>query len=963
MKVLMSRRKCWVVLLVLSCWLIIMGYAEGQTQPAKQPVKISNIGLGEWIAIFGVLVGLAGLIFGIYHYLRRKKEIRDQIRLEHDEKKKIKKEEQKKQALTFEKQYRDALRKELGSLRMIGPEFESLPVTLEQSFVSLRLSQTWRSEERFENLEREMPLPDSHRGEEDHLSPGQIMAHAFPQFQLLLVVGDPGSGKTTLLKFYAMTCLDNQQQNLGFAGENILPLYFPLRELNFLNGSPLPLQDNLEAWAKKRYLDIPAQEFLNWLKNSKSLVLLDGLDEISNLEKRQQVCQWIENALVGLKKACVVMTTRPTGYRKIEGVELGCDHLRADILDFSAQQQEHFLFKWFRAVFLNELPNNALKKEKDRKEKEAHDRAQAIIDFLNREENKSVRELARVPMLLQIMAFIWKDRDYLPGSRAALYDISLNYLLEYRDQRRNLKPVLPAEKARIVLSRLALWMQEKLRSDNAAKTDIHEFIRPILKTMEKPPDAGDFCQNLRDRAGLVADYGRDRYIFRHKSFMEFLAALQLVIECRENQERINIFVDSFNDDWWEEPLRFFISKSDEGIFDRFMRCLFQTGVSRQLDANKQTLLQQLVREAPQKKVDALVESLNSGTLNDNQKRYVMDCLKIIGTEDAVNAIETFIETSIEDEANLEHARDIVAELTVPGAGIVEEAAGRDILTAMPGTFRNPFEDNVEYIKIPGGTFNFSVTGEMETVPGLYFCKYPVTNKRYRRFISYLAGKQSELLQELPLKLYGEKLLIYFESLKDYKEYLEKDPGKWQVMLRSSLDDDKRFNGDDQPVVGVNWFAARAYCFWLSCLEIIINRGVKIEDVNQVADIYRLPTEKEWEWAAGGEPDGSIREYPWPTEKGQPNNKLANYGENVGATTPVGRYPEGATPQGLMDMAGNVWEWMETFYSEEPGRRALRGGSWDFVHRFLRCSARYHVRPYDWFDYVGFRVVRRLLPQS
>lgn len=963
MRALTSRGNGWAILLVLSCLLIIMGHIEGQTQPGKQPARTNDIGLSEWIAIFGLLVGLAGLVFGIYHYLRRKKEIRDQIHLEHDEKKKIEEAEKIEQTQTFEEQYREALRKELGSIRMVGPEFESQPVTLEETFVSLRLSQSWRCEEQFENLDREIPLPGSHRGEEDHLSPGQVMTHAFPQFQLLLVVGDPGSGKTTLLKFYAMTCLDNQQQNLGFEEENIMPLFFPLRELKFTNGSPLPLQDNLEAWAKKRYLDIPAQEFLNWLKNNKTLVLLDGLDEISNLEKRQQVCQWIENALVGLKKACVVLTTRPTGYRKMDGLELECDHLRADILDFSARQQERFLFKWFRAVFLNELPANALKKEKDRKEKEARDRAQAIIDFLDRKENKSVLELARIPMLLQIMAFIWKDRDYLPGSRAALYDISLNYLLEYRDRRRNLKPVLPAEKARIVLSRLALFMQEKLRSDNAAKTDIHEYIRPILKTMEKPPEAGDFCQNLRDRAGLIADYGRDRYIFRHKSFMEFLAALQLLIECREDQKRINIFVDSFNDDWWEEPLRFFISKSDDGIFDRFMRCLFQSEVSRQLDANKQTLLQHLVREAPQKKINALVDSLNSETLNDNQRRCVMDCLKTIGSEDAVKAVEAFIEKSSEDETNLEHARDIVAELTVPEAVIVEEAAGKDILTIMPGTFRNPFEDNVEYIKIPGGNFNFSVTGKMEMIPDLYFCKYTVTNKRYRRFISFLTGKERELLQELPLELYGEKLLKYAESIEEYMEYLGKDPGEWHDKLRSKYDDDKRFNGDDQPVVGVNWYAARAYCFWLSCLETVINRGRKIEDVNQVAGIYRLPTEKEWEWAAGGESDGSVRQYPWSKNKGEPDSNLANYEGNVGTTTPVGRYPEGATPQGLMDMAGNVFEWMDNIYEEESGWRALRGGSWDFYRRNLRCSARNNDHPSSRNDLVGFRVVRHLLPQS
>jgi len=71
----------------------------------------------------------------------------------------------------------------------------------------------------------------------------------------------------------------------------------------------------------------------------------------------------------------------------------------------------------------------------------------------------------------------------------------------------------------------------------------------------------------------------------------------------------------------------------------------------------------------------------------------------------------------------------------------------------------------------------------------------------------------------------------------------------------------------------------------------------------------------------GEPNGTIRKYPWPKDKGEPNQNLANYGKNVGATTPVDRYPEGATPLGLMDMAGNVWEWMDSYYDKMKfGRR-------------------------------------------
>jgi formylglycine-generating enzyme required for sulfatase activity len=59
-----------------------------------------------------------------------------------------------------------------------------------------------------------------------------------------------------------------------------------------------------------------------------------------------------------------------------------------------------------------------------------------------------------------------------------------------------------------------------------------------------------------------------------------------------------------------------------------------------------------------------------------------------------------------------------------------------------------------------------------------------------------------------------------------------------------------------------------------------------------------------------------RPYPWPTDKGEPSPNLANFGQNVGATTSVGQYPEGTAPEGLIDMAGNAWEWMENYYDED-----------------------------------------------
>ena len=115
--------------------------------------------------------------------------------------------------------------------------------------------------------------------------------------------------------------------------------------------------------------------------------------------------------------------------------------------------------------------------------------------------------------------------------------------------------------------------------------------------------------------------------------------------------------------------------------------------------------------------------------------------------------------------------------------------------------------------------------------------------------------------------------------------------------------------------------------------------------------FRLPTEEEWEWAASG----GTREYPWGDD--EPNDMHANFGEKVGHTTPVGAYPTGATLEGLMDMAGNVWEWMENRYNDDEAWRAIRGGSWYYLTDVLPCANRLWYDPVNRDDNVGFRVAR------
>ncbi len=154
-------------------------------------------------------------------------------------------------------------------------------------------------------------------------------------------------------------------------------------------------------------------------------------------------------------------------------------------------------------------------------------------------------------------------------------------------------------------------------------------------------------------------------------------------------------------------------------------------------------------------------------------------------------------------------------------------------------------------------------------------KYPVTVREYARFVE--AGG------------YRDQRWWKAGGFGD-----ETQPTAWEEQIEHS----------NRPVTRVSWYEASAYAAWAGA---------------------RLMSEAEWEWAARGEQG---REYPWGNEP--PDATRANYGETgPRQATPVGLYPCGSTPEpeGVQDMAGNVWEWTESWYDERKQDKVLRGGSW------------------------------------
>lgn len=802
--------------------------------------------------------------------------------------------------------YQSTLKQQLGNIALTGsPAFGYIPLKLAETFVSLSLSATSRCEVRKSTDGETLDEAEYQRSS----TPEKVMSFVFQHHPLLLVIGDPGSGKTTLLKYYALSCLDNERQKeFGFS-EPVTVFFLPLRELKKdEHGAYLSLPTNLALWSEKQFLTIEESYFSVWLDQPSILILLDGLDEISDVHDRIAVCKWIDRTVGRFTQARFVMTSRSMGYRKGDGIEIESSHLRADIMDFSKEQQSEFLHRWFRAAFLGELPPASIDQSEWRswQEQKATRKADAILAFLGQEKNRSLRSLAGVPLLLQIMAMLWKDRQYLPGSRLELYDAALNYMLDFRDRRRGIDPLLAAKDARRVLSPVSLWMQDGLKTDEVDRADMQQQMQVQLDTLFNSISVQNFCRNLVDRAGVLVEYGDREYVFRHKSFREYLAGVQLVKNIHKPGS-LDKLVSHFGDDWWSEVFRFFIGHvEDAELFDSFMQKLFDSPVTEELTQKQQDLLIALVEEAPQRKIDALCKKLHDSATTLNRQRYLLECLKTIGNPEALEIVKKFIKQGLPNN-------------------LLSDKLG------------------AQYVLINGGTFPCSLTIKREEVPDIFMAKYTVTNRHFRRFISYLESKDPEFAAILPVATFEEKLRTVAKEVKKFSEYLQKCTSLCTAFCCDIDSTDEQFNKDDQPVVRVNWFAAQAYCLWLSLLE---SNGLD-------SGRYCLPGNIEWEYAAAGK-DG--RKYPWSHEKGIPTLKHANYDYANGHTTPVGNYPYGITPEGLYDMAGNVWEWTKDWADRKSC--FIRGGSWSFDEKYLLCSSFHRIEPESRKPDIGFRVIRK-----
>jgi formylglycine-generating enzyme required for sulfatase activity len=264
----------------------------------------------------------------------------------------------------------------------------------------------------------------------------------------------------------------------------------------------------------------------------------------------------------------------------------------------------------------------------------------------------------------------------------------------------------------------------------------------------------------------------------------------------------------------------------------------------------------------------------------------------------------------------------------PVNGFDLETWNEGVLAILPPPFEWCFvkggavvlEDASRYAGTAGGRFE---------VPDFLIAKYPITNAQYEIFVVAKDGYDRAEWWD-----YSRHALAW-----------RKDNPQPRKILHS---------GDDLPRINVCWYEAVVFCRWLDA-QIYPPQSPRTRGDDR--GVITLPTEQQWQRAAIGDTGWK---YPWGNEV---DPKQCNSSESgIGKPTPVTQYPSGASPYGVLDMSGNVWEWCLTGWGTDDvsldhhDERVLRGGSFTCEDYYLRAANRFRVIPDGRRYTVGLRCV-------
>ena len=671
----------------------------------------------------------------------------------------------------------------------------------------------------------------------------------------------------------------------------------------------------------------------NELQGQGGLLLLDGLDEVPDADQRRsQIKAAIEDFAALFPHCRVLVTSRTYAYQQQEWRLRG--FTETVLAPFSDSQIRHFVNRWYEHI----AEVRALERSD----------AQGRAELLKRAIFASSRlhELAERPLLLALTASLhaWRGGT-LPDRREELYDAAVNLLLDWWESQRTVcdetgkwlvvQPSLvewlkvDREAMRRVLNALAYTAHagqpQLVGTADIAEKDLVYALYALRQNPEVSVEK--LIQYLSERAGLLVPRGVKVYTFPHRTFQEYLAACHLTDVD---------YPDQLAELARREPNRW-----------REVALLAGAKAVRGTTSAIWSLVDALCYRDPSEQTDTL-DGVWGGHLAGQ----------------ALLESATLDQLTPRNRKRLAQVRGcLIHALRCADFPAIERAeAGRTL--AKLGDPRSEVLDplQIEWIEIPAGPFimggdkyDREKPQHIFELPTIYrIARYPITNAQFQRFVDEEGYTHATYWTEAAQHGYWTAAGFKgrFDNARRTKPYAYAEP----------------FNLANHPVVGVSWYEALAFTRWLT---------EQMQSTGQLPDgwIVRVPTEAEWEKAARGE-DG--QPYPWPGEEPDPNR--ANYdATGINSTNAVGAFPGGATPYGVEEMAGNVWEWCSTLWGTDfskpdfgypyvptDGRenlaadsrtlRVLRGGAFGSNEYNVRCAARGGNDPNGEHSDVGYRVV-------
>jgi formylglycine-generating enzyme required for sulfatase activity len=756
----------------------------------------------------------------------------------------------------------------------------------------------------------------------------------------MVLLGDPGGGKSTFLNFLAHClaahALEPEQGWIkhlnGWQAKesDLLPIPVTLRDFaRYFSGKtpqkaePKHLWEFIVSRLKAQKLEFAANAIAKKLEAGKAILLLDGLDEVPTQAQRIFVRDAVQTFAERYEKNRFLVTCRILSYQPPEKnkPDLRLTELPTfEIARFDKEKIDRFVNAWYA-----ELAQIGTILAEDKQGLTAH-LAKAV-------QRPDLKRLAPNPLLLTVMALVHTHKGRLPDARALLYEETVDILLwrweqiklgGSEDTPRLRQYLLEAGRTDVDLKRV-LWelafhahaASQAEDSEGLADIPEHRILKALaaLKSDDENPNGDlNWAQNLVNLMKVRAGILLER---QPETFTFPHRTFQEYLAGAYLASQIDFATKTAQ-----------LTRKDTALWREV--ALYAAGKLVYVNADVSKALSLVAELCP--------ANAKKGELPWRLAWLGGDVLQEIGltrARDSENGRDLLKRTQYRLKDLLEGNHLVPSERALAGDTLAKLGDTR----FDPAAWSLPKGETLGFIHIPAGEFIMGSNDGRDnekpqhklTLPDYWMAKYPVTVAQFRAFTRAA-------------------------DYTDFREEALSDP-------------------DNHPVRYVTWYNALAYTEWLNEKLVEMSKEIKAKDafwagVTDGKLQVTLPSEAEWEKAARGT-DG--RTYPW--EGDFDPNKVNGSDVGLGTTSTVGCFPAGASPYGLQDMSGNLWEWTRSVYGDYPypkndkerkkredldaarnTSRVLRGGSFDNLQDNVRCAARVGDGPDYGNSGIGFRLV-------